>query len=98
MGCGMRPLGPRVIVERLEAEDKSPGGIIMPDVAKKKPAKGRVLAVGPGGYNDKGDRQPIDCDVGDMIYFGQWAGQEVEVGGKTLLAVMESEIISVVDE
>lgn len=91
----LKPLGNRVVVERLESSDRTPGGIHLPDVAKEKPRQGRVLAVGPGAYRD-GAVVPVAVRVGDRVLFGAYAGSEVTVDGKDYLVVTEDEVLAVV--
>jgi len=91
-----RPLHDRVLVRRVEAEEKTAGGIIIPDSAKEKPAEGEVVAVGDGARDDDGDRIPLDVKVGDRILFGKWSGSEVSVNGEELLIMKESDILGVI--
>ena len=91
-----RPLGDRVLVKRVEEEQKTKGGIIIPDTAKEKPQEGEVIAVGPGARNDKGDVVALDVKAGDKILFGKWSGTEVKVDGEDLLIMKESDILGVV--
>jgi len=93
-----RPLHDRVVVRRIEAEEKSAGGIIIPDTAKEKPSQGEVIAVGPGGRDDSGKLVPIDLRVGDRVLFGKWAGTEVKIDGEELIIMKESDIMGVLDE
>jgi chaperonin GroES len=93
-----RPLHDRVVVKRIEAEEKSAGGIIIPDTAKEKPSQGEVIGVGPGGRDDSGKLVPIDVKVGDRVLFGKWSGTEVKIGGEELLIMKESDIMGVLDE
>jgi chaperonin GroES len=93
-----RPLHDRVLVRRIEAEEKSAGGIIIPDTAKEKPSQGEVIAVGPGGRDDSGKLVPIDLRVGDRVLFGKWSGSEVKIDGEELIIIKESDIMSVLDE
>ena len=83
-----RPLHDRVVVKRIDAEEKSAGGIIIPDTAKEKPSQGEVIAVGPGGRDEAGKRIPLDIEVGDRVLFGKWSGTEVKIDGQELL-IME---------
>ena len=92
-----RPLGDRVLVRRVEEEEKTKGGIIIPDTAKEKPQEGEVIAVGPGGRDDSGKLQPLDVTVGDRILFGKWSGTEVKLDGEDLLIMKESDILGVLD-
>jgi chaperonin GroES len=90
-----RPLHDRVVVKRIEAEEKSAGGIIIPDTVKEKPQQGQVTAVGPGGRDDSGKLIPIDVKVGDKVLFGKWSGTEVKLDGEELLIMKESDIMGV---
>ena len=90
-----RPLHDRVVVRRIEAEEKSTGGIIIPDTAKEKPSQGEVITVGPGGRDDAGKLIPIDVRVGDRVLFGKWGGTEVKIDGEELLIMKESDIMGV---
>ncbi|MFI4975717.1 MAG: co-chaperone GroES [Caulobacterales bacterium] len=90
-----RPLGDRVLVRRVEEEQKTKGGIIIPDTAKEKPQEGEVIAVGPGARDDSGKVQPLDVNVGDRILFGKWSGSEVKLDGEDLLIMKESDILGV---
>jgi chaperonin GroES len=91
-----RPLHDRVAIRRLEGEDKSKGGIIIPDTAKEKPQEGEVIAVGPGGRDESGKLIPIDLKVGDIVLFGKWSGTEIKIDGQDLLIMKESDIMGVV--
>ena len=91
----IRPLQDRVLVEPLEAEEKTKGGIIIPDTAKEKPQQGKVVAVGPGARTDDGTLMKLDVKVGDKILYGKWSGTEVKVDGKDLLIMKESDIMGV---
>ena len=93
-----RPLHDRVVVKRIEAEEKSAGGIIIPDTAKEKPQQGEVIAVGPGGRDDSGKLIPIDVQVGDRILFGKWSGTEVKLDGVEYLIMKESDIMGVLTD
>jgi chaperonin GroES len=93
-----RPLHDRIVVKRIDAEDKSAGGIIIPDTAKEKPSQGEVVGVGPGGRDDNGKLIPIDIKVGDRVLFGKWSGTEVKIDGQDLLIMKESDIMGVIDE
>jgi chaperonin GroES len=93
-----RPLGDRVLVRRVEEEEKTKGGIIIPDSAKEKPQEGEVLAAGPGGRDETGKIQPLDVKVGDRILFGKWSGTEVKLDGEDLLIMKESDILGVLEE
>ena len=93
-----RPLHDRVVIERIEAEAKSAGGIIIPDTAQEKPQQGRVTAVGPGGRDESGKLIPVDVKVGDRILFGKWSGTEVKIEGVEYLIMKESDIMGVLVE
>jgi len=93
-----RPLHDRVVIERIDAEAKSAGGIIIPDTAKEKPQQGRVIAVGPGGRDESGKLIPIDVEVGDRILFGKWSGTEVKIDGVEYLIMNESDVMGVLVE
>ncbi|WP_312160833.1 co-chaperone GroES [Phenylobacterium sp.] len=92
-----RPLGDRVLVKRVEEEEKTKGGIIIPDTAKEKPQEGEVVAVGPGARDDSGKIQPLDVKAGDRILFGKWSGTEVKIDGQDLLIMKESDVLGVVE-
>ena len=92
-----RPLHDRVVVRRIEAEEKTSGGIIIPDTAKEKPQEGEVLAVGPGTRDDNGKLVELSVKTGDRILFGKWSGTEVKIDGEDLLIMKESDILGVVD-
>ena len=94
----IRPLQDRVIVKRVQEEEKTKGGIIIPDTAKEKPIEGEVIAVGPGGRDEAGKLVPIDIKVGDRVLFGKWSGTEVKLDGEELLIMKESDIMGVLDE
>jgi len=91
-----RPLHDRVVVKRVEAEEKSKGGIIIPDTAKEKPQQGEVVAVGPGGRDESGKLVPMDLRAGDRVLFGKWSGTEVKLDGDELLIMKESDIMGVI--
>jgi len=93
-----RPLHDRVVVRRIEAEEKSVGGIIIPDTAKEKPSQGEVIAVGPGGRDESGKLIPIDVKAGDRVLFGKWSGTEVKIDAQELLIMKESDIMGIIDE
>ena len=93
-----RPLHDRVVVRRVDSEEKSAGGIIIPDTAKEKPSEGVIEAVGPGARDESGKLVPIDVKVGDRILFGKWSGTEVKIDGEDLLVMKESDIMGVVDQ
>jgi chaperonin GroES len=90
-----RPLHDRVVVKRIAEEEKSRGGIIIPDTAKEKPMEGEVVAVGPGARTEKGDLVPMDVKAGDRVLFGKWSGTEVKIDGDELLIMKESDIMGV---
>ncbi len=92
-----RPLHDRVVVRRLTAEEKTAGGIIIPDTAKEKPMEGEVIAVGPGARNETGALVPLDVKAGDKILFGKWSGTEVKLDGEELLIMKESDIMGIID-
>ena len=92
-----RPLHDRVLVRRIEAEEKTAGGIIIPDSAKEKPSEGEIVAVGEGARNEGGDRVALDVKAGDRILFGKWSGTEVKVDGQDLLIMKESDVLGVVE-
>ena len=93
-----RPLHDRVVVKRIDAEEKSAGGIIIPDTAKEKPSQGEIIAVGPGGRDEAGKLVPLDVKAGDRILFGKWSGTEVKIDGVEYLIMKESDIMGVIDE
>ena len=92
-----RPLQDRVLVRRIEADEKTAGGIIIPDTAKEKPSQGEVVAVGPGARDDKGGLVPLDVKPGDRVLFGKWSGTEVKIDGEDLLIMKESDILGILD-
>ncbi|MCA7117936.1 MAG: co-chaperone GroES [Acidibrevibacterium sp.] len=92
-----RPLHDRVVVRRLNAEEKTAGGIIIPDTAKEKPMEGEVIAVGPGARNERGELVPLDVKAGDIVLFGKWSGTEVKLDGEELLIMKESDVMGVID-
>src|SRR3712207_3038191 len=92
-----RPLHDRVVVRRIDAEEKTAGGIIIPDTAKEKPQEGEVVAVGPGARNERGELVPPDVKAGDRVLFGKWSGTEVRIEGEELLIMKESDIMGVVE-
>jgi len=92
-----RPLHDRVVVRRIESEEKTAGGIIIPDTAKEKPMEGEVIAVGPGARNEKGELVALDVKTGDRILFGKWSGSEVKIDGQDLLIMKESDIMGVIE-
>ena len=91
-----RPLHDRVVVKRLEGEEKTKGGIIIPDTAKEKPQEGKIVAVGPGARDESGKLVPLDVKAGDRVLFGKWSGTEVKIDGEDLLIMKESDILGVV--
>jgi chaperonin GroES len=93
-----RPLHDRVVVRRIDAEEKTVGGIIIPDTAKEKPQQGEVIAVGPGGRDEKGKLVPLDVKAGDLVLFGKWSGTEVKIDGEELLVMKESDIMGVLEK
>ena len=95
---GFRPLHDRVVVRRIDAEEKTSGGIIIPDTAKEKPQEGEVVAVGPGARNEKGEIVPLDVKPGDRVLFGKWSGTEVKIDGEELLIMKESDILGVITD
>jgi len=92
-----RPLHDRVAVRRLDQEEKTKGGIIIPDTAKEKPQEGQVIAVGPGARNERGQLVPLDVKVGDRVLFGKWSGTEVKIDGQEVLIMKESDIMGVLE-
>ena len=94
---GFRPLHDRVLVRRVEAEEKTAGGIIIPDTAKEKPQEGEVIAVGAGTRDESGKLNPLDVKAGDRILFGKWSGTEVRLDGEDLLIMKESDILGIVE-
>jgi chaperonin GroES len=92
-----RPLHDRVVVRRIEGENKTAGGIIIPDTAKEKPQEGEIIAVGPGGRDESGKLIPIDLKVGDRILFGKWSGTEVKIDSEELLIMKESDVMGVIE-
>jgi chaperonin GroES len=95
--ANFRPLGDRVLVKRVKEEEKTKGGIIIPDTAKEKPQEGEVVAVGPGARDEDGERIKMDLEVGDRILFGKWSGTEVTVDGEELLIMKESDVMGVLE-
>ena len=92
-----RPLHDRVVVKRLEGEEKTKGGIIIPDTAKEKPQEGEIVAAGPGARDEAGKLVPLDVKAGDRVLFGKWSGTEVKIEGQDLLIMKESDILGIVD-
>jgi chaperonin GroES len=93
-----RPLHDRVVLTRIDAEEKTAGGIIIPDTAKEKPQQGKVVAVGPGGRDESGKLIPLDLKVGDRVLFGKWSGTEVKIEGVEYLIMKESDVMGVLTE
>ncbi len=93
-----RPLHDRVVIRRVEEDEKTAGGIIIPDTAKEKPSQGEVVAVGPGAHNEKGELVALDVKVGDVVLFGKWSGTEVKIDGQDLLIMKESDIMGVLEK
>ncbi|MDC0861378.1 co-chaperone GroES [Alphaproteobacteria bacterium] len=94
----LKPLHDRVLVERVSAEDRSKGGIIIPDTAQEKPMEGKVVAAGSGARNEAGQLVPLDVKKGDRILFGKWSGTEVKIDGKELLIMKESDIMGIIEK
>ena len=92
-----RPLHDRVVVRRIEEDDRTRGGIIIPDTAKEKPQEGEIVATGPGALDEKGNLQPLDVKPGDRVLFGKWSGTEVKIDGEDLLIMKESDILGVLE-
>jgi len=92
-----RPLHDRILVRRVESEEKTKGGIIIPDTAKEKPQEGEVIAVGPGARNDAGQLQALDVKAGDRILFGKWSGTEIKINGEDLLIMKESDVMGIIE-
>ena len=92
-----RPLHDRVVVRRITAEEKTSGGIIIPDTAKEKPMEGEVIAVGPGGRDENGQLVALDVKAGDRVLFGKWSGTEVKIDGEELLIMKESDIMGIIE-
>ena len=92
-----RPLHDRVVIRRLEGEEKTKGGIIIPDTVKEKPQEGEVIAVGPGARDESGKLIPLDLKAGDLVLFGKWSGSEVKIDGRELLIMKESDIMGVME-
>ena len=92
-----RPLHDRVVVEPLDSEEKTAGGIIIPDTAKEKPMQGKVVSAGPGARSDEGKVTPLDVKAGDTVLYGKWSGTEVKLEGKTLLIMRESDIMGIIE-
>jgi len=95
---GFRPLHDRVLIRRVEAEEKTTGGIIIPDTAKEKPMEGEVVAVGPGARGEDGKVQPLDVKAGDRVLFGKWSGTEIKLDGEDLIIMKESDVMGILDQ
>ena len=95
MTIKMRPLGSRLVIEPIEQESITAGGIVLPETAKEKPQKGNVLAIGPGDRNDAGERIPLDVQVGDVVLFAKYSGTEIKYDGKKLLILRESDVLAI---
>lgn len=95
--ANFRPLGDRVLVKRVKEEEKTKGGIIIPDTAQEKPQEGEIVAVGPGARDEDGERIELDVKVGDRILFGKWSGTEVKLDGEELLIMKESDILGIIE-
>ncbi|HWN51664.1 MAG TPA: co-chaperone GroES [Xanthobacteraceae bacterium] len=93
-----RPLHDRVVVKRIDAEEKSAGGIIIPDTAREKPSQGEIIAVGPGGRDEAGKLVPLDVQVGNRILFGKWSGTEIKLDGEELIIMKESDVMGIIDK
>ncbi len=98
MALNLKPLGGRVVVEPLEAEDVTSGGIFLPETAKEKPQKGTIVACGEGERDDKGKRIPLDVKVGDIVLFNKYAGTEIKVDGKKVMILRENEILAIIEK
>lgn len=97
MAISLKPLGNRVVVEPIEEEEVTAGGIVLPETAKEKPQKGKVLSVGPGDRDDDGKRIPLDVKEGDTVLFAKYAGTEIKMDGKKLLIMRESDLLAIMD-
>lgn len=93
----LKPLADRVIVRQSEAEEKTPSGIVLPDTAKEKPTKGKVVAVGPGKFDEKGKRMELGVREGDTVYYGKYSGTDVEINGEKFVILRESDVLGVLD-
>ena len=98
MSINLKPLGSRVVVEPVEQDDVTSGGIFLPDTAKEKPQKGKILSVGQGDRNDKGEYVAMDVKAGDLVLFNKYSGTEIKIDGKKLLIMKESEILAIIEE
>ncbi|NLS20038.1 co-chaperone GroES [Rhizobium sp. P40RR-XXII] len=92
-----RPLHDRILVRRVDSEEKTKGGIIIPDTAKEKPQEGEVIAVGPGARNESGQIQALDVKAGDRVLFGKWSGTEIKINGEDLLIMKESDVMGIIE-
>ncbi len=97
MKINLKPLGDRLVVEPTEQEEVTPGGIVLPETAKEKPQQGKVLAVGPGARNERGERIEMDVKVGDKVLYAKYAGTEFKVDGKKLLILRESDVLAIIE-
>jgi chaperonin GroES len=97
MTFNLKPLGSRVVIEPLEQEDVTAGGIVLPETAKEKPQRGKVLSIGPGDRDDKGNRLQLDVTVGDTVLFAKYAGTEIKLDGKKILILRESDLLAIVE-
>ena len=97
MALSLKPLGDRVVVEPIEQDDVTSGGIMLPDTAKEKPQKGKILAAGPGNRNDAGERIALDVSVGDTVLYAKYAGTEIKLDGEKVLVLRESDILAIVE-
>jgi len=97
MSFSMKPLGSRIVVEPIEQDEVTAGGIVLPETAKEKPQKGTVLAVGPGDRNEKGERIAMDVKVGDKVLYAKYSGTEIKYDGKKLLILRESDVLAILD-
>jgi chaperonin GroES len=97
MSISLKPLGNRIVVEPIEEEEITAGGIVLPETAKEKPQKGEILAVGPGERDDSGERIPMDVKVGDKVLFAKYSGTEIKLDGKKLLILRESDLLAIVE-
>lgn len=97
MSITLKPLGSRVVVEPIEQEEITAGGIVLPETAKEKPQRGKVLSVGPGDRDEDGDRIPLDVKVGDTVLFAKYAGTEIKLDGKKLLILKENDLLAIVE-
>lgn len=91
----LRPLADRIVVQTIEEEETTPGGIVLPDTANEKPQKAKVIAVGPGAYDDKGTRRPLDVKEGDVVIYSRYAGTEIKVDGEEYLILRESDVLAI---